>query len=239
MSETTLECAYCPRPATTEDHVPPQSWYSGNTRAKITVPACSECNSKFAKDDEFVKTFLVIGSPGSPVAREILDSSVTRALEVHSPRLRRKIRSQIDLVDIVRQSGIYAGREPVLRITDADWHRISKTLIRIVRGLYYHGNGRKLPSNQCYIVIGGESDMARRILTPAFIADISRAPTIGFVDDKILRGKILRVEGSDKEHIWILQFYNTRLFVVVSYSEERARSIVERNTRRQGSTLIS
>jgi len=49
------ECAYCPKPATTKDHVPPRGIFAKNMPNKPWVPACESCNGDASKDDEYMQ----------------------------------------------------------------------------------------------------------------------------------------------------------------------------------------
>lgn len=48
------ECAYCPAPATTKDHIPPKGMFAKATPNKPWVPACRSCNVGASLDDEYM-----------------------------------------------------------------------------------------------------------------------------------------------------------------------------------------
>ena len=54
------ECAYCPNPGTTKDHIPPQTFYAKGTQNKPWVPACKSCNVGASKDDEYMQRIAML-----------------------------------------------------------------------------------------------------------------------------------------------------------------------------------
>src|SRR4051812_40055045 len=60
------ECAYCPNPGTTKDHIPAQTIYAKGTQNKPWVPACPSCNGGASKDDEYMQRLAMLwGTDGS------------------------------------------------------------------------------------------------------------------------------------------------------------------------------
>ncbi len=49
------ECAYGPKPATMEDHVPPRGMFAKSMPNKPWVPVCESCNGDASKDDEYMQ----------------------------------------------------------------------------------------------------------------------------------------------------------------------------------------
>ena len=76
------QCAFCWRPAVTEDHIPPKGLFAKKHRKDvIKVPACEECNRATHLDDEYMKRLaLAAGADQSADAIEVRES-VFRSLE--------------------------------------------------------------------------------------------------------------------------------------------------------------
>lgn len=78
------QCAYCGRPATTRDHVPPKCLLEKPLpKTSITVPSCRACNEGFAKDEEYFATVLAhVGSVPELTAKVdpggVTDRALTR-----------------------------------------------------------------------------------------------------------------------------------------------------------------
>jgi hypothetical protein len=79
-SEDLGECAYCPKPATTRDHVPPQGLAKGMPN-KPWVPSCLDCNRGASKDDEYMQRLAMLcGADACSDARDV-EERFMRALE--------------------------------------------------------------------------------------------------------------------------------------------------------------
>ena len=64
------ECAYCPNPGTTKDHIPPQTIYAKGTQNKPWVPACRSCNGVRVKTMSICSCLAMLwGADGSKDAR--------------------------------------------------------------------------------------------------------------------------------------------------------------------------
>src|SRR4051812_34092613 len=75
------ECAYCPNPGTTKDHIPPQTIYAKGTQHKPWVPACRICNGGASKDDEYMQRLAMLwGADGSKDAKDV-EERFMRALQ--------------------------------------------------------------------------------------------------------------------------------------------------------------
>jgi hypothetical protein len=105
------QCAYCGRPATTRDHVPPKKLFTpplpGNL---ITVPACDNCNNRASEDDEAFQNELSImaGSFGESVnAAERLQPTM-RSIRRNRATLGRMV-SGAQLVERYSPGGICLG----------------------------------------------------------------------------------------------------------------------------------
>ena len=68
------ECAYCPAPATTKDHIPPQGMFAEGMPSKPWVPACLACNREASLDDEYIQRLSMLW--GADDCKDAIDAMV-------------------------------------------------------------------------------------------------------------------------------------------------------------------
>lgn len=84
------KCYMCDMPGATREHVPPLSFFpAGHRMNLITVPSCTEHNSKYSKDVEYVRNVIVQNSGNNSIAMEFLIDKVVRSYE-RSPKLKQR-----------------------------------------------------------------------------------------------------------------------------------------------------
>jgi hypothetical protein len=139
-------CAYCGNPATTRDHVPPQSLFNPPLPNNlITVPACDQCNNGVSDDDEVFRNELsfMAGSFGeSPKAAQRLQPTM-RGIRRNKAMLTRMVKSA-QRVERYTQSGLYLGHGFAVPLMPGVQQRV---ITRIVRGLYWHHVGARLDAD--------------------------------------------------------------------------------------------
>jgi hypothetical protein len=137
MSKDRDKCAYCDRPASTRDHVPPESLFTPPRPINlITVPACGDCNQGASDDDEVFRNELSIMAGSfreSANAAERLEPT-ERAI-LRNKAMRQKMVHAAKPVERYSMGGIYLGRGYAVPL-NSEAHR--RVLTRIVRGLYWH-----------------------------------------------------------------------------------------------------
>jgi hypothetical protein len=218
-------CSYCEKGATTMDHIPPRSLYPDGTEQMITVPSCDDCGPAHSSDDEFFKTLMVLCSnPANPIAADHLTGSVKRCLEIHSPGLRKKLMSQVRTLQDDHPHNLH-GEKNVIEISDADWARIQKVLKRIVKGLYFHGSGKKYAEADFdFVIADGESEAAKNILDglPGMRDTIKRADRLNFNNSNACVGKVIVSAEDPDDHLWCLSFYEKKSFLIFAIRRSRA-----------------
>ena len=149
--ETQQQCVYCPRPATTHDHVPPKSLYTPPLPQNVvTVPACDPCNNRASKDDEIFRNELSImaGSFGeSANAAERLQPTMRSILRNRATRTRMVTSAQ--LVERYSTGGIYLGHGYAVPLVPGLQQRV---ITRIVRGLHWHHFQNRLAEDAVKLV---------------------------------------------------------------------------------------
>src|SRR5438105_15027083 len=111
MSANLIECAYCPQPATTRDHLPPECMFTPPLRIDlVTVPACKTCNNGASADDEaFRNEFSILsGSFG-----ESANAAERLRISLRSIRRNRRVRRRLVVgakpIERYSQGGLYLG----------------------------------------------------------------------------------------------------------------------------------
>ena len=134
---TQEQCAYCERPATTRDHVPPKQLFTPPLPDNlITVPACENCNHGASDDDEMFRNELSIMAGSFRQS----DNAAERLQPTMRGILRNKTmltRTVLGATPVERYStgGIYLGQGVAVPIVPGVQQRV---VTRIVRGLYWH-----------------------------------------------------------------------------------------------------
>jgi len=140
-------CAYCGSMTyCTPDHIPPKNLFPKPWKGLVTVPACNTCHSNTSRDDEYFRLKIlmrenVLSNPGAKKQWKIALRSLTKTEAVG---LRKRVVSDIMLVEFKTQSGLYLGTRPGYNV---DMDRIHNVLRRIVRGLYFKETKKTLGLN--------------------------------------------------------------------------------------------
>lgn len=208
VGHATLPCIYCgSRPGNTRDHVPPRSFFpSPFPQDLLTVPSCKECNAKFSKDEEYVRTILASSwdreNEDTP-ARTLFDTKVRRALEYSGPLLRR-VADSMKLVEIRTPAGIYLGRRPAFLL---DMPRFKRVMEKIARGLHYCETGIFLPPGvKCAVEYNPDPEAYDEIIDA--LGDIkSNHPDV-------FRYRCAFPPNKSVGSVWILEFYRKATFLV-------------------------
>jgi hypothetical protein len=135
MKSVSQQCVYCGvQPGTTSDHVPPDQMFPDPKPSNlITVPACSECNKGFQKDEDYFRgLFSLTGAPIEHDAPEFW-KKVGRGLQ-RSLALKKTIADSLRGGTMVNPDGEEVGRW--IKVED-NWHRIVSLIAKCVRGLYF------------------------------------------------------------------------------------------------------
>ena len=130
-------CAYCENPATTDDHIPPQSLLLGVPKSKRPkVPSCEACNTGASDDDEHVRNLIVMHHSVSdtPQARAPLDKFYRSINNPHKIPYLADINRRIVEVEVSSFKGIPLGRQPGYSVETA---RFQKTYERYIKGLHF------------------------------------------------------------------------------------------------------
>lgn len=137
-------CVYCGQPATTDDHIPPQTIFGENKpKDMIEVPACKKCNNGASQDDEYFRRLcLNLGTEGNQAAEEA-QAAFFRSLERKEAKgMRRGFFQRLVPVEVKSGGGLFIGHTLGIRL---EKNRLDKVFNRIIRGLFWRHQGQRLP----------------------------------------------------------------------------------------------
>jgi hypothetical protein len=147
------QCGYCGKEERlTRDHIPPQCLFPEPRCADlITVPCCEQCRDGWSDDDEYFRTVVINASQlyGDKLAAPINNAMLRSLSKLQKRKFSRMIIDSICEIPLETDSGIYLGHAPALMF---DQDRVNRVSQRIVRGLFFHKKGYRLPPH--YEVVG-------------------------------------------------------------------------------------
>src|SRR5580700_145499 len=156
-------CVYCGAPSKPGkgDHVIAQGFFpTGSHKAgyvPICVPACSACNGKFSKDEEYAIHTITMDyrCQENPHAVDVFNQRCVPGFVKYKGKLAKIMGKGGKTVAIKTRGG--AIREDHKAIT-IDPLRIERVVEKIVRGLHYHEYGRPVPQG-CAIKVRINNDV--------------------------------------------------------------------------------
>lgn len=98
------------------------------------------------------------------------------------------------------------------------WHRIKKTMTRIVRGLYWHHLGKKVPNDLEVMIIGDKERDAYDIPRLLIFKEITDSCLKGqrrIVVDKVFAYSVQFVAEDPRMAVFVMVFYNSEIFVAL------------------------
>ena len=211
----TQRCTFCPRPATTSDHIPPKGLFAQRPSNLITVPACEACNNGTSDDDEYFRQIAMAAETvsGSPDADPVSEKIIRSFQRKEARGFREKFFEDLRPVSLWTTSGLYAG-ESFAYSLESD--RLMKTCIKIVKDLFYHTTGQPLPEGYEAIAVPLENfcQWLERItrLRSASFSFLQTQP-----ETEIGRGvfsyRTCRRDADPNTSLWLLQFYRSVRFI--------------------------
>ena len=133
------------------DHVPPENLFERGQKSNlVTVPCCYRCNNAASKGDQYFLVYLALRQDArqKPEHDRLWAKMVRTLKRKEASKFRQNITSGIKFVQPVTLAGVILP--PALSIP-VDPVRVVEVLIRIVKGLYLHETGHRLPSTYCVL----------------------------------------------------------------------------------------
>jgi hypothetical protein len=205
-------CALCGEPAeVTREHFVPRCLWSGPLPNRMeTVPACDRCNAGSNLDDEHFRNALVMMfDQEHPEKKKLINGAVRRSLEMHPGWVADMLR-QVKIQPLMSTAGLWLGDYPTLPL---DGERFTRSLFKIVKGLFYLIRKHPFPADGQIGVIG-ELCADTKPLIDTIEENLS--PTFDFGDD-VFEWRF----GQTKDGItmWKLAFYRSVVFYAIGFEK--------------------
>jgi hypothetical protein len=105
----------------------------------VTVPACGRCNAKKSRDDTFIRDLFTAQAREHPVAKDIFDGPVTRAISRNQSELALLVkRSRVVKTPMRTPAGVIVGEAYGVPLPPG---RLASILFQVGRGLYFDSRG--------------------------------------------------------------------------------------------------
>ncbi len=200
-------CAYCnDRQATEKEHVIPRGFFAPDDNGRrIIIPACGECNDKFAADEEYARmvfTMELRGGEHSASRALMNEGKAYRALQQN----RKLLNSMFDTMHEVRlrtRGGIELPG--VYHAFVLDSLKIERFIDKVVRGVFFAETGETMPSNYIVEYFTNDSVDITRIPDEAKNALLSKP--LGTVGNNVFQYRFARTTEDPLTTMWMMRFY--------------------------------
>ena len=196
-------CTYCHATTRlTNDHVPPRNLFPSGTTGIVKVPACEPCNNGAKKDDEYFRLSISVSHDphAAPQGADVTLAAIERLKDPRKTGLRKRMLSQI--------RGQWM---------EVDTVRIHSVLRRIVKGLYFHRKGERLPPSFKVEVFSFRDfyrlpDSEVRTLVLHALSAVSEHR----VGDHVFAYRYVSAAEGTSHSAWYLRFFNSVEFIALT-----------------------
>ena len=209
-------CVYCGRRRKlTKDHIPPKNLFPkprpGNL---ITVPSCTECNNEADKDDEYFRMVVVMREDaGGHAEAQRAWRTVFRSLQrPEAVGLKMSLLRSMHPVSLRSPSGLYLGNKPGYTV---DLDRLNRVATRIVKGLFFHERGYRLPhTHRASALVDPRlmPDEQGLSNTATVLAALQTQP-VRTIGNGVFSYRFLFTEDEPDCSVWLMSFYE-KLFAI-------------------------
>ena len=220
------ECVYCGAIGrVTRDHIPPRSLFgSMPPGGLLTVPSCRRCNLSASKDDEYFRLRLALKDEfgAEPDVRVILPSVMRSLQRPSATGLRNELLSGFHEREVLTPAGIYVGTASTYYV---DLSRLNAVVRRIVVGLFYHHNQRRVPNGyrvNAWATEGmGLIDPANANLLTENLKALMNTPAHGI--GRVITWWVAFSDADPNTSLWLLVFYRRMPFVAMTLPADALR----------------
>ncbi len=208
-SSTARECVFCGATENlTRDHIPPDNLFPPPKPNKpITVASCQECNGGSSKDDTYFRDTLLFWdvTHDHPEAKKVADTVIRSFRRPEQEDYSRSFINSVKEVDVFTPGGLYVGKhfgKPI------DHLRLNRTAKKIVKGLFSHEFGERLPDHCDAMAFGlrNEREQKKQLWLQETCSKLVGEPqtTIG---NGVFHYWFHQEEDAPEKSIWLLLFY--------------------------------
>lgn len=222
-----LTCAFCPKPATTRDHIPPAGMFAEPRPSNlITVPACQVCNHGTHLDDEyFLRIALEYWASSNPEAREVA-KAVLRGMEREKAKKSRNafLKAVRFVQELRTRSGLYVGPGYTYPL---DFGRILNTVRKIAKGMFFHVTGGPLPPGYS-VEASRDIDFWEALRSSGRKELLQQAAFLLTQPESVIGTEVFSyryfIEPTDPNTIsWFFEFYRRMRFFALTAKAEKLR----------------
>jgi hypothetical protein len=143
-------CYLCDTEANTREHVPSRGFFDAVPGNIITIPACTNCNASFARDEEYFRTVVAAQCFAvSTVARKVWKGQVIRSLwRAGFEGLRKRLVRHLITIEIWNEQKQHLVDLPGVAVEGG---RAARVVRKIIRGLYFATRNQKLADSDLII----------------------------------------------------------------------------------------
>jgi hypothetical protein len=215
------QCVYCYRfGQITRDHIPPKNLFAHpRPNNLITVPCCFKCNDVAGKDDEYFRLMISMREDVAqhPEALRILPDVIRSLHKPEKDRLMRRVLQSVESTPFYTWSGLYASN---FLSYDVSLERLSKTVARITKGLFYHETGQVLPETHAVMAAtepfantDDPDDLERRAAKV-----LNAKPKC--IGEGVFSYRVHFIEGSPNNSQWYFEFFGAVPFLSLTIEED-------------------
>lgn len=217
-----MNCVYCEKKATTNDHIPPKGLFSKPyPENMITVPCCSDCNNLFSKDDQYFVTMLSLRDDvkNNPTIIANMPKIKRTFQRIEATGFTNKIRSGLHKRNIITHSGLLIPNMDAMYYDDK---RILKVVDRILHGLI--------------IGIFNDYDKKQTVIIPIERIKSTDLKGMNFVFNQLLPAvekkdvfivgngdvfafQVVRPANNTKSYLWKMYFYKVVVYLGIAIPE--------------------
>lgn len=209
-----VKCIYCNNSlAVTEDHVPPECLFpKGRRKNLIVVPACIECNRGRSKDDEYLRLNFAMAELGNSNSAALWarETALRGLAKPQAIGFRRQTVANLVRIPRISPTGVFGGTALGAKV---DLDRLRRALGQIVRGLFYHERGFRVPDNHVVEITFNEdinqmpavdrNDLQANLLIPL----ASKLPVV--IDEDVFFYRYAVPDENSCVMVWGLTFYRS------------------------------
>jgi hypothetical protein len=205
-------CVLCgERKATTREHIPPQSLFIKKPREYLVVPCCKECNNSTKLDDEYLRQVMA-GASLIGQGRNVWKNKVAPKFK-DFPKTQAGLRENLTF-QIVRFGAFERVIFPAMKI---DAERVSKSVRKMVWGLYWFHSGRILgPTTELSVNYLDTLHGPEYLRSPA-VRNMVNQTVMGVYQDPVVMNTFFYTGVIDQNiSVWFFNIYKQSLLVAIT-----------------------
>jgi hypothetical protein len=208
-------CVLCgERPATSKEHIPPQSIFLEKPREYLCVPACDECNQSTKLEDDYLRQVMA----GSAWTDEGLDVWRKKV----KPKFRQFPATRIGLKNNLTTGSIMIPSVGPIKvdILKADAARIQTSVRKMVQGLYWFHSGRLgPPGDTFYVDMLNVAQVDSYLRDPVYARVVAQTGIGVYQDARVVRSFFYRGGITPENSLWYFAFYRQNILIAYTGTE--------------------